>query len=106
MLVRYMLSIILVAYRDFSKRVGRMTTKALSEPDRIREIIRGTYGKIAKSKIIGKCPDISHTAAQRALADMMNNNETIKIGGGRYTSMSGIGRMNNYGYWRTEKQGR
>jgi hypothetical protein len=30
--------------------------------------------------------DISHITVQKALADMMSNNEIIKIGGGRYTS--------------------
>ena len=84
--VRYMLGIIVAAYRDFSARVELLTTKGLSKPDRIREIIRGTTGKITKAQIMEKCPDISHITVQRALTEMMNNNEIIKIGGGRYTS--------------------
>lgn len=84
--VRYMLGIIVVAYRDFSTRVELLTTKGLSKPDRIREVIRGTTGKITKAQIMEKCPDISHITVQRALAEMMSNNEIIKIGGGRYTS--------------------
>ncbi len=83
--VRYMLGIIVAAYRDFSTRVELLTTKGLSKPERIREIIRGTAGKITKSQIMEKCPDISHITVQRALAEMMSNNEIIKIGGGRYT---------------------
>lgn len=84
--VRYMLGIIVAAYRDFSTRVELLTTKGLSKPDRIREVIRGTTGKITKAQIMEKCPDISHITVQRALAEMMSNNEIIKIGGGRYTS--------------------
>ena len=84
--VRYMLGIIVEAYRDFSTRVELLTTKGLSKPDRIREVIRGTTGKITKAQIMEKCPDISHITVQRALAEMMSNNEIIKIGGGRYTS--------------------
>ncbi len=84
--VRYMLGAILAAYRDFSGRVELLTMKGLSKPDRIREIIRSTSGKITKAQIMEKCPDISHITVQRALADMMANNEIIKIGGGRYTS--------------------
>ena len=86
--VRYMLGIIVAAYRDFSTRVELLTTKGLSKPDRIREVIRGTTGKITKAQIMEKCPDISHITVQRALAEMMSNNEIIKIGGGRYTSYS------------------
>ena len=84
--VRYMLGIIVAAYRDFSTRVELLTTKGLSKPDRIREVIRGTTGKITKAQIMEKCPDISHITVQRALAEIMSNNEIIKIGGGRYTS--------------------
>ena len=84
--VRYMLGIILAAYRDFSARVELLTTKGLSKPGRIREVIRGTTGKITTAQIMEKCPYISHITVQRALAEMMSNNEIIKIGGGRYTS--------------------
>lgn len=84
--VRYILGIIVAAHRDFSARVELLTTKGLSKPDRIREIIRNNTGKITKAQIMEKCPDISHITVQRALADMMKNNEILKIGGGRYTS--------------------
>ena len=83
---RYLLGIILAAYRDFSARAELLTVKKLSKPDRIREVIRGTAGRITKTQIMEKCPDISHITVQRALTDMMNKNEIIKIGGGRYTS--------------------
>ena len=84
--VRYMLGIIVAAYRDFSARVELLATKGLSKPGRICEVIRGTTGKITTAQIMEKCPDISHITVQRALAEMMSNNEIIKIGGGRYTS--------------------
>lgn len=84
--VRYILGIIVAAHRDFSARVELLTTKGLSKPDRVREIIRNNTGKITKAQIMEKCPDISHITVQRALADMMKNNEILKIGGGRYTS--------------------
>lgn len=84
--VRYMLGIILAAYRDFSTRVELLTNKGLSKPDRIREVVRTTTGIITKSEIMEKCPDISQVTVQRTLADMLNNNEITKIGGGRYTS--------------------
>jgi len=84
--VRYMLGIILAAYREFSSRVDLLANKALSKADRVKEIIRTTSGKITKSEIMAKCPDISQVTVQRALADLISNKDIIKIGGGRYTA--------------------
>lgn len=84
--VRYMLGVILSAYRDFSARVKVLTTSGLSKPDRVREIIKDTLGKITKAEIMQKCPDISQVTVQRALNDLVKNSDIIKIGGGRYTS--------------------
>lgn len=84
--IRYMLGVILSAYRDFSSRVRVLTTSRMSKPDRIREIIKDTLGKITKTEIMQKCPDISQVTVQRTLNDLVKNGDIIKIGGGRYTS--------------------
>lgn len=84
--VRYMLGVILSAYRDFSSRVKVLTTSGMSKPDRIREIIKDTLGKITKTEIMQKCPDISQVTVQRTLNDLVKSGDIIKIGGGRYTS--------------------
>ena len=84
--VRYTLGIIIAAYREFASRVEILTAKGISKPDRIREIVRNTTGKITKSQIMLLCPDISQKTVERALADMLSSREIIKIGGGRYTS--------------------
>lgn len=83
--VRYMLGIIVAAYRDFSARVEVLANKKLSKPDRVRAIIKDHLGQITKSEIMEKCPDISQVTVQRALNDLLKNNDIIKIGGGRYT---------------------
>ena len=84
--VRYMLGILVAAYRDFESRIELLTTKGLSKPDRVREIIKNHLGKITKSEIMAKCPDISQITVQRALADLLRSGEIIKLSGGRYTS--------------------
>lgn len=84
--VRYMLGVVLSSYRDFSSRVRVLTTSGMSKPDRIREIIKDTLGKITKTEIMQKCPDISQVTVQRTLNDLIKNGDIIKIGGGRYTS--------------------
>ena len=82
---KYMLSIMIAAYRDFSSRVNLLTTSGMSKPDRVKEIIRTTPGQITKMEILKMCPDISQVTVQRALADLLSSGEILKIGGGRYT---------------------
>ena len=84
--VTYMLGVLAAAYQDFESRIELLTTKGLSKPDRVREIIKNHLGKITKSEIMAKCPDISQITVQRALADLIKSGEILKIGGGRYTS--------------------
>lgn len=84
--VTYMLGVLVAAYRDFESRIELLTTKGLSKPDRVREIIKNHLGKITKSEIMAKCPDISQITVQRALADLIKSGEILKISGGRYTS--------------------
>ncbi|MEA4921865.1 MAG: Fic family protein [Eubacteriaceae bacterium] len=83
--VEYMLGIIAAAYRDFSGRVILLSTRGLSKPEKIREVIKETLGKITKAEIMERCPDISQTTVQRTLRDLQVNGEIIKIGDGRYT---------------------
>ena len=84
--VRYMLGVILAAYRDFSARVRILTDKDRSKPDRVADLIQGTFGKITKADIMKKCPDISGVTVQRTLAELVKSGKIIKIGGGRYTA--------------------
>ena len=84
--VRYTLGVIVAAYREFSLRVKLMATGNLSKPDRIREIIKTTLGRITKAEIMEKCPDISQVTVQRTLNELVTNGEILKIGGGRYTA--------------------
>ena len=83
--VKYMLGVIVAAYRDFSSRVSLLTTVGVSKADRVREIIRTTLGPITKTEILEKCPDISQVTVQRALAELIETGQITKIGGGRYT---------------------
>ena len=84
--VQYTLGVVVAAYREFSSRVKLITASNLSKPERIREIIKDTLGKITKTEIMQKCPDISQVTVQRALNDLVTSGEILKIGGGRYTA--------------------
>lgn len=84
--VKYMLQIILAAYREFASRVEVLIESKLSKPERVAKVIEDTFGKITKQQIIEKCPDISNTTVQRALNALLKEDKIIKISGGRYTS--------------------
>ena len=84
--VQYTLGVVVAAYREFSTRVKSLATSNMSKPERIRELIKDTLGKITKTEIMEKCPDISQVTVQRALNDLVTSGEVLKIGGGRYTA--------------------
>ena len=63
-----------------------LTLSGSSKSDRVRAVIKENIGNITKGEIIKQCPDISKITVERALKEMIDNNEIIKIGGGRYTS--------------------
>lgn len=84
--VRYMLGIIVAAYREFGERAFLLTKGNFTKTERIREIIKNHIGTITKTDIKDQCPDISTVTVQRALAELTEKGEIIKIGGGRYTS--------------------
>lgn len=84
--VRYLLGVVIAAYRDFSARVEILISKGLSKPERVREIIRSTSGRITKAEIMSQCPDISQKTVERALRELLDSGEILKISGGRYTS--------------------
>lgn len=92
--VRYMLGIVVAAYREFESRAALIVDSDYSKPDRVREVIKGRIGPITKSEIMKECPDISQVTVQRALSDLLKSEQIIKLGGGRYTKY----------VWNTDKE--
>ena len=84
--MRYLLGVIIAAYREFAERAEILLETGNSKTDRIRRLIRSTTGKITKSELMAQCPDISQVTIQRALKELTDSGDILKIGGGRYTS--------------------
>ena len=84
--VKYMLSIIIAAYREFVSRCNVIMDKKLSKPDRVAKIIEDSFEKVTKQFILNKCPDISETTVQRTLNELLKQGKIIKKSGGRYSS--------------------
>ncbi|MCL2628399.1 MAG: Fic family protein [Oscillospiraceae bacterium] len=83
--VKYYLGLVLAAYREFTVRAEDMMTSGLLKTDRVKELIKSTLEKITKRDILEKLPDISKITVERALKELVDNNQIIKISGGRYT---------------------
>ena len=60
-------------------RVFFLTLRRIKDEDIVNETI-------TKAQIMKECPDISQKTVERALKELLDSNEIIKIGGGRYTS--------------------
>ena len=84
--VRYMLGIVIAAYRELNDRLGLLQTNGLNKAERIQEFMKHHIGEITKSEIMEQFPDISQVTVQRTLADLLKSGMVLKIGGGRYTS--------------------
>lgn len=84
--VKYYLSVILSAYKEFASRVEIIINKGLTKSERIRYIFSNKVGKITKSEIAALCPDISVTTIEKALSDLLKEEYIIKVGIGRSTA--------------------
>ena len=83
--VRYVLGVVLSAYQEFFQRTELLMSKGVSKPERVAAIIKNASGRITKTGILNQCPDVSEITVQRTLAELLQNGDIIKLGGGRYT---------------------
>lgn len=83
--VKYILGVIVAAYREFFERAQIVEEKKVPKPDRIEELIKNHLGTITKTEIVEATPGISTTTVQRTLTDLVKAEKIIKIGNGRYT---------------------
>lgn len=84
--VQYYLSIILQAYREFENRVEFIRTKGITKAARVRNVLKNELGKVTKTDIAIKCPDISITTIEKTLAELIKDNQIVKVGSGRTTA--------------------
>ena len=83
--VKYLLGVIVAAYREFDERVLSVSNTRQSKPDMVETLIRNTIGQITKREIAEQLGNMSEVTIQRTLAALLKENKIIKIGGGRYT---------------------
>lgn len=82
--VKYLLGVVVAAYREFFERTKLLTSTNLSKPERIAEEIKNHIGTITKAELVEQVPDVSQTTVQRTLTELTKQGKIIKIGAGRY----------------------
>lgn len=82
--VKYILGIILAAYRDFEERVN-MVGKKLSAREMVEKAVKSKIGKFTKSDILELCPEIGRGSVENALKAMTEEGLIKKEGNGRAT---------------------
>lgn len=82
--VKYMLRIILSAYRDFEERVELVGEK-LTAKEIVRRAVYSRMGKLSKSDITELCPSIGVKSVEKALKELVDDGVLLKKGSGRAT---------------------
>ena len=82
--IKYLLQIILAAYRDFEDRVDLVSEK-LPAAEIVRRAIYRKIGKFTKSDIMELCPTIGKTSVESSIKLLVDKGILIKHGAGRST---------------------
>lgn len=83
--VRYMLGVLLGAYREFESRVVVVSAAKMTKEERIRKFVSDAIGLFSKADIVKNCPDISPTTVEKVLADLKRESIIKTVGSGRAT---------------------
>lgn len=85
--VRYMLGVILAAYREFDSRHCLVSGSGQgSKTDAVRRVAREYRRQFTKGDLIADCPSISQKTIERALRGMLDRGDIVKVSSGRYAA--------------------
>ncbi len=82
--IKYLLGIILAAYRDFEDRIDIAGDK-LSVLDIVRKAAYGKIGKMTKAELLELCPSVAKSSVEAAIKKLVDSGELLKHGSGRAT---------------------
>ncbi len=78
--IKYMLSVILKAYRDFDTRAKSLIENKSKALTQVQDSINTKLGKFTKSEIVALCPTLSETTIERCLKQLLNSGTIQKHG--------------------------
>ena len=82
--VKYLLGIILSAYRDFEERLNLIDDK-ISAAEIVERVIKKRLGKFTKSDIQEECPSLARQTVEKVLKNLCDSGKIEKKGSGRAT---------------------
>ena len=82
--IKYMLSTILAAYKDFDDRFAIVEEK-LPAIDMVRKAAQNRIGRFTKQDILDQCPSLSLSSVEGALRRMVAAGELRREGAGKAT---------------------
>ena len=82
--IKYILGIVLSAYRDFAERVTVVEGKA-SAVDLVRNAVNNTIGKFTKNDILERVPSVGKTSVENALSILFREGVIGREGSGKAT---------------------
>ena len=85
--IKYILGIVLSAYRDLDERIA-LIDKKLTPAEMVEKAVETKIGKFTKSDIMEICPSISKASVENALKALVNNGTISRHSGGRSTFYS------------------
>ena len=80
--VKYLLSTIIAAYRDFDDRIQIVSPSSL---DTVKNAIESKLGRFTKKDILELCPSLSASTVERHLKKLVAEGKLNKLGNGRTT---------------------
>ena len=81
---KYILGVVLSAYRDFEERLQIVSSKKTAK-EMVKEVFSVKLGKITKSDIMEMCPNLSRSAVEKALRELVAAKHIVKYGRGPAT---------------------
>ncbi len=84
--LRYMLGVVLKAYREFSDRVELLAVSSrATKANRVRRMFETHIGALSKAEIAKECPDINVGTIERVLKELLDAGFIQKGGSGKKT---------------------
>ncbi len=81
--IRYILGVILAAYRDFEQRLYTIAKGRISKAEQLRQAVDSILGKITKADLKSLCPNISESMIEITLRDLVKSGYIEKVGSGK-----------------------
>jgi len=82
--IKYLLRIILSAYRDFEERVDTVSEK-LPAIEMVRRAVYNKIGMFTKSEVMELCPTLSKASVENSIKQLVEGELLVKHGSGRNT---------------------